>query len=167
MPNLRKCRVIVKDIEGTTHAVDVTAESLNEAVGMAIAVFRKEECASMLPEMSTAQIEVQQTTVEHTVNLQAWWKSLDRTGVAPRHDPQEAHSRIAKVALLPSFDGYADDSRGACASQRWLLAHLQPNLLIPDGSPLKRNLQPQNDTQSVTVGLLTKLRLVPRLPTGH
>ena len=84
MPNLRKCKVAVTDIEGVTHKVDVTAESLNEAVGMAIAVFRKEEWASMLPEMSTARIEVQQPIVEHTVNLQAWWKWLDRNGITPR-----------------------------------------------------------------------------------
>ena len=43
---------MVTDIEGVTHKVDVTAESLNEAVGMAIAVFRKEEWASMLPRVS-------------------------------------------------------------------------------------------------------------------
>jgi hypothetical protein len=84
------------DIEGVTHKVDVTAESLNEAVGMAIAVFRKEEWASMLPEMSTAQIEVQQPTVEHTVNLQAWWKWRRAT----RRDPQKAHPRIAEVTSL-------------------------------------------------------------------
>lgn len=59
VPNLRKCRVTVRDIEGVTHKVDVTAESLNEAVGLAIAIIRKEEWASMLPEVSAAQIEVQ------------------------------------------------------------------------------------------------------------
>jgi hypothetical protein len=85
VPNLRRCRVTVTDIENVTHTTCVTAESLNEAVGLAIAVFRKEEWASMLPEMSTAVIEVQQPTVEHKVSLQAWWKWLDRTGVAP-HD---------------------------------------------------------------------------------
>ncbi len=38
----------------------------------------------MLPELSAAQIEVQQPTVEHTVSRSAWWKWLERTGVAPR-----------------------------------------------------------------------------------
>jgi hypothetical protein len=84
VPNLRKCTVTVKDIEGVVHVTTVTAESLNEAVGLAIAAFRKEPWASMLPEMSSARIEVQQPIVEHEVNLQAWWKWLDRTGVAPR-----------------------------------------------------------------------------------
>ena len=85
MPNLRSCRVTVKDIEGTIHATEVTAESLNEAVGMAIAVFRKEQWASMIPEMSSAQVEVQPPVVEHTVNLKNWWQWLGRTGVSP-HD---------------------------------------------------------------------------------
>jgi hypothetical protein len=85
MANLRRCRVVVKDIEAVVHSTEVTAESLNEAIGLALAVFRKEEWAALLPESARVQIEVQTPTVEHTVELQKWWTWLDRTGgLSPR-----------------------------------------------------------------------------------
>jgi len=84
VPNLRRCRVTVKDIEGVIHSTVVTAESLNEAVGLALVAFRKEEWAAMLPEMSTASIEVQQPVVEHTVSLKTFWQWLEGASKAPR-----------------------------------------------------------------------------------
>ena len=84
MPNLRKCRVTVKDIEGVVHAVDVTAETLNEAVGQAVALFRRDEWASALPEAGEVHVEVRQPPVEHSINLKDFWRWLDASSKSPR-----------------------------------------------------------------------------------
>lgn len=40
---LRSCRVTVQDLEGVTHTVEVTAESLYEAIAQGLAALRRND----------------------------------------------------------------------------------------------------------------------------
>lgn len=83
MPNLRKVRVTLQDVEGVSHSTTVTATSVNEAIGLALVVFRREEWAAMIPEMTKVLLEVQPPAVEHSVDLRKWWKWLEARGNSP------------------------------------------------------------------------------------
>jgi len=68
----------VKDAEGVTPEVDVTAESLNEAI------FRKQSWVSIINDREDILVEVQQPTIQHRVNQEKFWTWLQATGIAPR-----------------------------------------------------------------------------------
>ena len=64
MSNLRACRVTCVDLKGVAHTVEVTAESLYEAVAMAYNALGKNGWAGELPSgMAKIEVEVAQPIV--------------------------------------------------------------------------------------------------------
>jgi hypothetical protein len=73
---LRTCRVTCRDIEGVEHTVEVTAESLYEAVARALATFRNADWARDIGHgQTTITVVVKQSEVKHKVRMrdfEAW-----------------------------------------------------------------------------------------------
>ena len=66
------CRVSYRDIEGIEHAADVTAESLYEAVAMAVARFRRDDGWVMCPPGSGCEFQVRvmsDSQITHGISL--------------------------------------------------------------------------------------------------
>jgi len=73
---IAQCRVSFTDIEGMTHSVSVTALSLFEATGLAVAAFREAGIQAPGP-MTTFTVTACQPETQHKVpmsKLEAWLK---------------------------------------------------------------------------------------------
>ncbi len=81
---LRACAVSCRDLKGADHTVEVTAESLYEAVAQALSVLQKdawvEEIGGGLTEL---KVRVRQPAVEHRVRMKDFWRWLDTQGKTP------------------------------------------------------------------------------------
>ena len=85
MPNLQRCRVACLDSDGVTHAIEVTAESLHEAVGLALHTLRKNGWVGELVEgLARIDVVVTHPAVTHSVQVKDWKRWLDRPGRSPR-----------------------------------------------------------------------------------
>jgi hypothetical protein len=80
------CRVSYKDAEGTDHSVEVEADSLYEAVALAVSEFRQGEIISAPPgPMTEFYVTVQRKPIEHRIRLNrvtAWAEPTTRDGPA-------------------------------------------------------------------------------------
>jgi len=79
---LRSCQVSCRDLAGTEHAVEVTAESLYEAVAQALGILRGDQWVEEIGEGLTAlHVRVKQRAVEHRVRMKDFsgrWKARGR-----------------------------------------------------------------------------------------
>jgi hypothetical protein len=80
---VKSCRVTVKDMDDVSHTVEVTAETLYEAVAQGLAAIRSNEWVAGIPD-SKVKVSVSDVRVEHEVNLTNFTKWLDRPGGSPR-----------------------------------------------------------------------------------
>ena len=81
----RSCRVSFTDASGITHAVDVTADTLYEAVAVAVRDLRSSGLVPVLPGPST-QIHVRvmaSADVEHSVRFEQVQRWLQGTARSP------------------------------------------------------------------------------------
>ena len=80
---LRTCKVACRDLAGTGHTVEVTAESLYEAVGKALLILRQDEWVEEIGEgLTEVRVRVSQPAVEHKVlvkHFRQWLESQGRT----------------------------------------------------------------------------------------
>jgi|SRR6516165_1830002 hypothetical protein len=82
---VRSCRVSIKDIEGMTHTVEVTASSVYEAVAQGLATFRRDQCVAGLPGgLNTVKVSVANVRVDHEVKMRDFEKWLEKHGGSPR-----------------------------------------------------------------------------------
>ena len=63
----RTCTVSFTDTEGLRHSVNVQAETLYEAVALAVREFREHDCTPGA--MSTMEVEARSPAVTHTVSM--------------------------------------------------------------------------------------------------
>jgi hypothetical protein len=82
---LRSCRVTVQDLEGTAHTVEVTAESLYEAVAQGLAALRRSDWVAGF-QQGIVKVSVADVRVEHQVKLADLTKSLERPAGKSRHE---------------------------------------------------------------------------------
>jgi hypothetical protein len=81
----RSCRVTIRDMDGISHTVEITASSLYEAVAQGLAALQANEwVASIAQGNNVAKVSVTDVRVEHEVRLMDFMKWLDRTGGSPR-----------------------------------------------------------------------------------
>jgi hypothetical protein len=81
---VRSCKVTVKDMDGITHTVDVTASTLYEAVALGMAAIRTEEWANGIAMgLNSVKVRVRNVSVEHEVLLKDFTKWLERSGGSP------------------------------------------------------------------------------------
>jgi hypothetical protein len=80
---LRKCKVSYSDPNGVEHTVEVTADSLYEAVAQALRVFRENDWIRALGRgRTTISVAVTYPEVQHKVHIQdfeRWLESQGRT----------------------------------------------------------------------------------------
>ena len=80
---LRSCKVICTDLNGVEHSVEVTAETLYEAVAQGLRAFRDAQWASDIGAGLTAiTVTVKQPVVQHKVRVKdfvAWLESAGRS----------------------------------------------------------------------------------------
>jgi hypothetical protein len=81
---VRTCRVSCRDVQGVQHTVEVTAQSLYEAVAQALRVFR-EDAWSDDPNRGAASVVVtiNQPQVQHRVRIKDFENWLDSAGRSP------------------------------------------------------------------------------------
>lgn len=83
---LSRCRVSFTDPDGIAHAVQVEAESVYEAVALAVAEFRKDALSPSAPEpRAEMSVTVLRNPVEHRIRLAQvtkWAEHTTREGPA-------------------------------------------------------------------------------------
>ncbi len=81
---VRTCRVSCRDAQGVEHAVEVTAQSLYEAVAQALRVFREDDWTES-PERvpSTIVVRIKQPEIEHKVRIREFQNWLDSAAKSP------------------------------------------------------------------------------------
>jgi hypothetical protein len=84
MPAAR-CRVSFTDSDGISHVANVQAESLYEAVALAVAEFREDPMVQAPGAMTEFNIAIEKPAVEHHIRLnqvEKWARSTTREGPA-------------------------------------------------------------------------------------
>src|SRR5438270_10899202 len=83
--SLRSCKVTIQDMNGVAHTVEVTAETLYEAVALGLAAIRTDEWTTGIAQgLNPVKVRVTNVPVEHEVRLMDFTKWLDRSGGSPR-----------------------------------------------------------------------------------
>ena len=81
---LKACTVVVHDLNETTHAIDVTAESLYEAIAQALAALRGHDWVGEIGRgLTTVTVKVRHPEVTHVVKIQDFENWLNRGGKSP------------------------------------------------------------------------------------
>jgi hypothetical protein len=83
--SVRACKVTIQDLDGVAHTVEVTAETLSEAVPLRMAAIRTDEWVTGVAQgLNPVKVWVTNVAVEHEVRIMDFTKWLDRTGGSPR-----------------------------------------------------------------------------------
>src|ERR1700735_2286908 len=94
-----RCRVSFTDSDGVLHAVDVDAESLYEAVAIAVAHLREDDVSPSLPApMTEFTVAVYRNPVEHKIRLGQVLKWAE-------HTPKEGPAGMVKRQKVRSLLG--------------------------------------------------------------
>jgi hypothetical protein len=81
---LRSCLVSCRDLAGTEHVVEVTAESLYEAVAQALGILRGDQWVEEIGEgLTELRVHVKQPAVEHRVRMKDFRRWLESQGKTP------------------------------------------------------------------------------------
>jgi hypothetical protein len=83
---LSRCRVSYADADGVVHSVEVDADSLYEAVALAVAEFRQDEIVTDVPRpMTEFCVTVMRKPIEHRIHfkkVQQWVQPTTKDGPA-------------------------------------------------------------------------------------
>ena len=79
---VRACKVTCRDPQGVEHAVEVSAQSLFEAVAQALRVFREYEWSDLALAASVV-VRITQPAVEHRVQIRDFYNWLEAAGRSP------------------------------------------------------------------------------------
>jgi len=81
----RSCRVTITDFDGVEHTVQVTAETLYEAVARALKAMQGKEWIAGIPEgLNPVKVCVTDIPIEHTVTMKDFCRWLNSTGLSPK-----------------------------------------------------------------------------------
>src|SRR3982074_1482761 len=81
---LRTCTVAVKDIRDVEHSIEVTAETLYEAIATALAALQQDNWVGETGQgLTTVSVLVQQPPVKHEVRMKDFLSWLERQGGSP------------------------------------------------------------------------------------
>jgi hypothetical protein len=83
---IRTCRVTCRDVEGVEHTIEVTAETLYEAVARGLAAFKFKDAdwvGDFAPGQSTITVVVKRPEVEHKVHMRDFQAWLESNGHSP------------------------------------------------------------------------------------
>jgi hypothetical protein len=97
---VRTCRVIITDLEGISHSVEVTASTLYEAVALGLVALRGQEWVARIPGgLAPVRVSVTSIPVEHSVKIGDFTRWLERKGGSPREATDR--DRVRAVLGLP------------------------------------------------------------------
>jgi hypothetical protein len=85
MAYVAHCRVSFTGTDGTTHLVKVNADSLYEAIGLAVAEFRSEKLTEAPSPMTEFTVAIERPAIEHRIRLiqiTKWTESKNADGPA-------------------------------------------------------------------------------------
>jgi hypothetical protein len=92
---LKACTVVVHDLNGTAHSLDVTAETLYEAVARAVATVQGHEWVGDIGKgLSTVTVKVRNPEVTHIVKIQDFENWLNRGCKSPADTALKARLRM-------------------------------------------------------------------------
>src|SRR6202166_4250615 len=98
---VRSCRVAIKDMDGVKHTVEVTAETLYEAVALGLVALRGNDWVMGIAQgMNTVQVSVVDIPMENSVKIQDFHVLRERSTGAPREISKRA--RIKAILGLPT-----------------------------------------------------------------
>ena len=81
---VRTCRVTCRDGHGIDHSVEVSAQTLYEAVAQALTIFREGDWTEALEGQAAAVVvRIKQPEIEHTVRLRDFRNWLNASGKSP------------------------------------------------------------------------------------
>jgi hypothetical protein len=81
---LKACTVVIHDLNETAHAIDVTAESLYEAIAQALATLRGHDWVGEIGKgLTSVTVRVRHPDVTHVVKIQDFENCLNRGGKSP------------------------------------------------------------------------------------
>ena len=80
---LRNCSVSLIDLCGHEHTVDVTADSLYEAVAQGLRVFRENDWVDDISRGQMISVVVRQPEIEHKVRVHDFERWLESQGRSP------------------------------------------------------------------------------------
>src|ERR1700757_3668505 len=81
---LRTCKVSVTDMRDIEHTIDVTAETLYEAIAAALAALQQDSWVEEIAQgLNTVSVLVQQPPVKHEVKMKDFLSWLGRPGGSP------------------------------------------------------------------------------------
>ena len=81
---LKACTVVIHDLNDTAHSLDVTAESLYEAIAQALAALRDHDWVGDIGTgLTTVTVKVRHPEVTHVVKIQDFENWLNRGGKSP------------------------------------------------------------------------------------
>lgn len=81
---LRTCTVAVKDLQDVEHSLEVTAETLYEAVATAVAALQKDNWVGEIGQgFTTITVLVHQPPIKHEVKMKDFISWLGRQGRSP------------------------------------------------------------------------------------
>jgi hypothetical protein len=104
--SVRSCKVTIRDMEGVSHTVEVTAGSLYEAVALGMAAIRTDEWVTGIAQgLNPVTVQVTNVPVRHEVRLMDFTKWLERDGGSPRE--------ITDRKRIRSILGIEKPNRGA------------------------------------------------------
>ncbi len=91
---LKACTVVVHDLNDTAHALDVTAETLYEAVAQALATVRGQDWVADIGRgLTTVTVKVRNPEVTHIVKIQDFENWLNRGCKSPKETALKARVR--------------------------------------------------------------------------
>ena len=81
---LRTCTVAVRDLRDVEHSIEVTAETLYEAIATALAALQQDNWVGEIGQgFATVTVVVQQPPVKHEVKMKDFVSWLGRQGRSP------------------------------------------------------------------------------------
>lgn len=96
---VRSCRVTIRDIDGISHTVDVTASSLYEAVAQGLAALRRHDWVAGIPQEPHVVVSVANVRVDHEVKMADFQRWLGKSSGSPREviDRQRARAILGMM----------------------------------------------------------------------
>ena len=98
---IKTCLVTIKDMDGVSHTVEVTASTLYEAVAQALAALSGRDWVAGIPQgLNPVKVSVADVRVEHEVKLGDFTKWIERKGGSPREITDR--NRVRSIIGLPN-----------------------------------------------------------------
>ena len=91
---LRNCEVSYKDHRGIRHSCFVDAESLFEAVCLAVKVFREDPWLERVGSSTMLDIEIREPSTKHAISIQQVERWLDGATTSPNEAVKKARLKM-------------------------------------------------------------------------